>query len=115
LALTISALMLQGVLMATAAGLSAGITGLSLYLESRGWDAVPPATPAPPKRALPRDVGGRPLKPPTGGTRKPRKRVCSARCRASTKPKDTCNCVCGGSTHGVGKGTPSVGVAGGAG
>jgi hypothetical protein len=34
-------------------------------------------------------------------TGKARKRVCSARCRASTKPITDCNCVCGGKTHGA--------------
>jgi hypothetical protein len=49
-------------------------------------------------------------RPSPGGKRKPRSTArpagtrkrpkCSARCQRSVKPVDTCNCVCGGKTHG---------------
>jgi hypothetical protein len=96
----VTLLIAQNLLAGLAVGLSASATAIVAHLETR----MPPAGPTPdPWRAppaKPRTPGASAPKRPAGGTGKPRKRVCSARCRASTKPVDTCNCVCGGATHG---------------
>lgn len=60
-----------------------------------------PATAKPRGNGSPRSRGSSPgTGPRKGSATKPRKRVCSARCQASSKPTSTCNCVCQGKTHG---------------
>lgn len=102
------ALTVQGVMFGIAAGLSAAGTAIAWQLELRGWPPVPTQPDPRPATPKPRSGGGSGPSSGSGGTRpgKPRKRVCSARCRASTKPKSTCNCSCNGSTHGVGAAKP---------
>lgn len=81
---------------AASAGFGAAAT--ASYVQHRKSRSQPGATrPRQPSRG-----GFRPAKPvehrparPALGTR-----ICSAACQRSTKPANTCDCSCGGSTHG---------------
>lgn len=64
-----------------------------------------------PRMAVTRRRASAERRPSPGGKRKPRstprpagtrrRPKCSARCQKSVKPASTCNCVCGGKTHGA--------------
>lgn len=95
------ALWLTGTLLA---GLATAILAVATFDSE---SAVTGPRPAPAQKSSPRvgsENAARRSSPGTPRRRraagKPRKRVCSARCRASTKPASTCDCVCGGRTHG---------------
>lgn len=104
---TISWIMLGGTLWLVAA-LLGGLATVLLTIATFNPDSVVPATAAPkPRSANPRESKSGPPARRKSGTA-PRKRVCSARCQRSTKPKETCNCSCGGRTHGVRNGPTSV-------
>lgn len=86
------------------ATLFAGLATVMLVIATFDPNADP--LPAPQRRkpvaAKPRGNGPTvSARAQPGSSPKPRKRVCSARCRASTKPITTCNCSCGGKTHGA--------------
>lgn len=64
-------------------------------------DVVPAPTGKKPAGGSPRGNGPRGPRGSSGGGRKPRRLVCSARCRDSVQPVSECECSCRGKTHGV--------------
>lgn len=99
LVLTIAFLVVQGVLLLTLMLVSMLVTTIAAFADFTGDEhPVPAPRAASPKSANPRGNGrGKTRKPGAG----PRKRTCSARCRASTKPITDCRCSCAGKTHGA--------------
>ena len=100
--------LLTGLILWGIAGLLAGLVTVVSAIATFDPDAAVPAQPTrKPKTASSRGNGSaRPRRSSPGtatGTSsgKPRKKVCSARCRNSTKDVSTCECVCAGKTHGV--------------
>lgn len=105
-ALLIVFLVVQGVLTLTLVLLSVAVTTLAAFADFAPGNQPVPAKPA--KRAEQPKTGGNKGSARPSAARKPataakstRRRVCSARCKASTKPLSTCECVCKGATHGA--------------
>lgn len=100
IALSITFLIVEGTLLMVLALVAGLFTVLSAVNDFKGQPPVPVKAAPKAKTAVPR--GSSRTAP---AKRKPgtatRKRTCSARCRASSKPASTCNCICSGTTHGV--------------
>ena len=102
-------LTLGGVLWMAAALIGALATAITVIATFDPDSAVPDQPKRRPASASPRGNGSaRPRRSTSGTPRKktapskPRKRVCSVRCRTSKESVATCQCVCGGKTHGKG-------------
>lgn len=96
--------LLTGLILWGVAGLLAGLVTVVATIAMFDPDAAVPAQPArKPRTASSRGNGSARPRRSSSGTvpKKPKKKVCSIRCRNSTKDVSTCECVCGGKSHGA--------------